>query len=74
MRRRAFATSWAKVSLAGGRDDAIQPARGAGVFKSQKPVLTTSAPGKTPVSYSPLEDYCKSQNALAISFFATSAF
>jgi hypothetical protein len=66
MDRRAFATSWAKVSLADGRDNAIQSARGAGVSKSLKPVLTTSAPGKTPVSYSPLEGYCKDQNTVGV--------
>jgi hypothetical protein len=37
-----------------------------GFLKNQKPVLTTSAPGKTPVSYSPLEGYCKDQNMVDV--------
>jgi hypothetical protein len=37
-----------------------------GFLKNQKPVLTTSAPGKTPVSYSPLEGYCKNQNTVRV--------
>jgi hypothetical protein len=39
-----------------------------GFLKNQKPVLTTTAPGKTPVSYSPLEGYYKDQNMVDVFF------